>query len=279
LTHLPIIMDHDVCTSITTSHLLSLKSLTDLQLTISKCEEPKVTLIALHPLASVITQLTLLIESASVIDDCTFNRDDSCQLPGLLLPFRSLTYLYFNIPSSSTFGYGYPDMRSYSIEITSSFIRQHWNKLEKQLIHFSATSFNSMCLFHKFLSLSSSTTLPLTSTSSGSENNSKEKDASLFGIKLRNVSSANEFDGFLEDMENALLLIPSSGSPSTIPLLISPHSPPKPILLPYIGVPIISLEVIIWYSELGIASLEYMHNRIKSRNYINMSSFTIHPPA
>jgi hypothetical protein len=58
ITHLSIGMQHDLCTAPTTivSNLMSLKSLTNLQLTINNCE-PKVDLMTLQPLATIITKL------------------------------------------------------------------------------------------------------------------------------------------------------------------------------------------------------------------------------
>jgi hypothetical protein len=254
LTHLDTGMHHDICLPPTISRLRLLKSLTDLQLTIDD-SQPKADLIALQPLASVLTRLILNIGSTLNDNEQIDNArgENSYQMLSHLLPFRSLTTLAIHMKSSGS-------STCYYMEITSSFIRQHWNKSEKEAIYVHCSSLHLFHVLSGFLSLSSApTTLPLTST----------MNDLLFGIKSSSAQSLNELNKLLEDFETVSILIPPSST-----LVISP----PPI---HSSIPIISLECTLGYGKgeaeaLRIQSLEReMYNRVKSIGYSNLSSFTI----
>jgi hypothetical protein len=240
LTHLSLVLDSDVCTPPILSHLLSLKSLTNLRLRITKCR-PTLDLMALQPLASVLTTLELYM--AVEVRISNDSRHPSDHLSYLLLPFRSLTELSISIPTRST---------SLLIEMTGSFIRQHWNKLDRT-IGLYVTALDSAPLFRQFVL--SASTLP----------ESMNNNSLWFGIKLVNVLSLDEFNKFLDGMENNSLLVPSSSTAA------STHNQRPTILL----------ECTIGYSRgekesLRVRSLERdMNNRVDSRGYTNMSSFSI----
>jgi hypothetical protein len=256
-------MNQDICTPTTMSHLLSLKSLTDLQLPIAS----NAVLVVLQPLASVLTQLGLHLkkppssnESSLSIDgnkdDGSNNSNNGTQM-SYLLPFRSLNRLsVWTRPLAST----------YRVDITSPFIVRHWNKLDKQYIQLNATTKNLVPLIHSFLSLSLTSTLTSSRLNNNSIDDGSEKERAASRIRLWNLSF-DEFNKLLEHMTDASLLIPSSvfsiPSRSTY-------------------VPTISLECRIGYGNgeveaLRIQSLERdMNNIIKSYDYTNLSSFTIH---
>jgi hypothetical protein len=183
------------------------------------------------------------------------NTNHSYQLSSYLLPFRSLTYLYLQL--STIIAISDSKSKRYFMEITGSFIGQHWNKLDRS-IELCVTPLDFVRLIHELISLSSSsstTALPVSSI----ENNHLS-----FDVKLRNPS-LDELNELLNHMESSSLLIPFSTSSSTT-------STPFPT---------ISIECELRYNKgpaevLRVQSLERdMNNRIKSRNYINMSSFTI----
>jgi hypothetical protein len=149
----------------TISHLLLLKSLTELHLTINKCE-PKVALTTLQPLATVLTWLTLNIGSVdesiedtkgSTIDNDKMNTSNTngYRIISYLLPFRSLTHLCISFHSP---------LKCCLMEVTGSFIQQHWNKLAR--FRFYGTTMELVPLFREFLSLSLSSSTPSAAASS-----------------------------------------------------------------------------------------------------------------
>jgi hypothetical protein len=258
------------------SHLLLLKSLTHLGLTISKCVEPKVVLIALQPLAAILTQLALV--GCTTSDPLSDGDLSDYHFMSYLLPFRSLTSLSIHLSPKS-------DIELHFMDMTSSFIDQHWNKLDAGSIHLYATHLDLVRLLRGFLSLSSTPLLPsadasiiVSSNSTGNDNcdigsrSNNDKNDSSVGIQL--WPGLDGLDQFLEHMENASLLIPSSSSTST--------SLPKSISSDARGIPTISLRCQLHYQKgeaEAVQSFERdMNNRVKLRNYINMSSFTIHVP-
>jgi hypothetical protein len=264
LTHLFIIADP--FTPSTISHLLLLKSLTDLQLTIRGCVEPKSVLLALQPLASVLTELDLDIQSthdpigSERADSGQFRANDGCYQMSYLLPFRSLTELRITILTTSSSSNSY-------ITVRNTFMNQRGNELG---LH--ATPLDLVCLLREFVSLSllmsSLSTLPPTAASLVfNDSKSQEGDIrahkkdSLFDI-VWNGPTLDELNKFLVELENAsLLIIPSS---SLVPVSIS--SPPT-------YVPTISLTC--RYDHIEPDVLRDMTDRIKSRSYTNMSSFTV----
>jgi hypothetical protein len=284
LTHLTLRMDP--FTPSTTSHLLLLKSLTDLQLTIRGCVEPKPVLMALQPLASVLTKIILYIESAdaSINKNIRYAFTERDQL-SYLLPFRSLTYLSINVPTLST-----RTSTCFSMEITSSFIRQYWNKLDRGSIQFYASQFDFVRLFRELLSVTTQTTLSTSVTSAMvSSNNKSDIDSSnsvkdmmsydnkslLFGITLLNASSVRELNWLLEEMENSSLLIPSSSPSSTSASTFLPISSPPTCVH---CIPTISFQCRLRNREKNTTRAQSlgrdMTDRVKSRGYINMLSFT-----
>jgi hypothetical protein len=243
LTHLVLTIAQNACVP-AISHLVLLKSLTDLRLTINKCE-PKRDLMALQPLAPVLTQLTLYLESLDNNND-----NNGYQTMLYLLPFQSLTYLCLLIASK-------PDIKGYWMKMTGSFINQHWNKLDYPSISVSATQVDLISLLRESITLSSSPTL--------GDNN----DSLSLGIKLY-LHSLVEVDQFLARMENASLLISSSSSsPSSSSSLLSSTTTSSSSMHP-IRIPRISLQCLVYDTSQSSQPLERdMNDRIKSRNYIN----------
>jgi hypothetical protein len=257
LTHLSILMDPCLPTT-SVSHLLLLKSLTHLRLIINNCVEPVLTLMALQPLASVLTQLDLNIESPpatiSRSSDSGPQNDDKpngyngYQILTSLLPFRLLTDLSIFIAPR-------PTSMCYYTEITNSFIRQQWNKLERLSISLCSSPLLLTHLLRDFLSL---TLLPPTDLAMRTQENDS---LLLFEIALWNVSLEG-LATVLSHMENASLLLPPSASKPTY-------------------VPTISLSCVVGYGQgeaeaLRIQSLQCdMTDSVKSRGYTNMTSFTV----
>jgi hypothetical protein len=174
-----------------------------------------------------------------------------------LLPFRSLTSLSILVNYASS-------TQIMSGELTGPFI--HWKKLAERRIYLEAEPLHLVHLIREFIS----STLLLQSTASmgldhghqdsGQLNNDKD---SSFNIKLFRPLSLDDLNELLEHMENASLLIPSS-----VPSKTTRTRLPK-----------ISLEYPLYYNRgleaaFNIQSRD-MKNRVKSRGYINMSSFTI----
>jgi hypothetical protein len=157
------------------------------------------------------------------------------------------------------------------IEITGSFIRQHWNTLYKQSIELFVTSLDFVHLFRELVSLSSSLLLTsgLNTDSSISGNVKHEHDPSWFGITISPQLTIDDLNKLLTQMENASLLIPSS---SPHPLSSSP-----PTSSP--SLPTISIECVLLYPkdyvELVTLLARDMTDHVKSRHYTNLLSFTV----
>jgi hypothetical protein len=279
LTHLDL-STNSACVPNAISPLLLLKSLTDLQLTIYECT-PKVDLIALQPLASVLTKLSLHIESkdASIIGDskktstnCAECDDKAAPCQGhhnindnndlrmmsdWLLPFRSLTdmSIAIQLPLDD------PVERSF-FTIKGSFIHQHWSKLDHGTIQLHG-SLNLVNMFRDFVSTPSPLPPhgPAMISSNDSSNDVNETSSLFFGIKWVKGSSLDQLPLFLEHMENASLLIPSSSSsPTSAISLVSPQR--------HTCIPTISLECVLEKGE-----RQELYNRIKSHKYINTPYF------
>jgi hypothetical protein len=246
LTHLRMRMNQNVCVS----HLELLKSLTNLQLTIDDCA-PMTIFMTLRPLASALKWLCLHINIA------WHNASTDDQMARRLLPFRSLTYLYLFFPFS-----GFHD-RSYSMEVTGSFINNHWNKLADRSVHLSGSALDLVRVFREFLSLSSITPQPLASPTMASTTNGSSN--SMLGMRLRKVLSLDELNEFLEHMESASLLTPSYINNDDIDTHVNDHNDNEDSELKK---PKISLEI-----ETIEALQREMTNRVQSRNYANVSSF------
>jgi hypothetical protein len=230
----------------------------------------------LRPLTSLLTRLRLGFDHSSSDDSLLSgarNGDDPknnyYQLLHLL-PFRSITDLLIIIPSPST-----SYILRYEMIITSSFIRRHWNKLDDRFIRLFASPVDLVQLLSEFISLSASSIM------APSNNNDNDSSGMVvhenhFGIKLVNVPSLDELNGFLEQMENRSLLIPSTTSSTKPSTTLTPSTTRQ------ICIPTISLECTVAYGRskaevLSIQSLgREMKNQIKSRDYLNMSSYTIH---
>jgi hypothetical protein len=265
LTHLNIILD--LCIPPTISHLMSLKSLSDLRLSLENCIEPKSVLIALQPLADVLRWLSLHIESVNMTAESTDSADHDKRnfQMSYLLPFRSLEHLSIYLPSTSS-------IKRYFMELTGSFIRQHWKKLDRSIQVYGTTS-DYVPMFREFLALSSSASTPsvassiMSNSANGNCSGTTNHDNDSFGIKLWNASQ-EELNNFLEEMENASLLVPSSSQTSS-PL---PISPPR--------LPMISLQCAHRCHKREVETIESarleMENRVNSHQYINLSSFSVH---
>jgi hypothetical protein len=241
LTHLSLIMNHNICTPAMVSHLMALQSLTDLHLTINNCD-PKTTLVALQPLAPVITELVLSSRSS----------DDQLLY---LLPFRSLTSLKIKTRNVER------------VDITASFINNHWNKLENGTIQLYDNLQNLVSIFH-FLSLISTT------LSNSGDSVVKQQNNSLFGLKLWKRLSLEELNEFLEQMENASLLIPSLSSSPTSTSGATLLSLPLPCI-PTISLECTPLDIPGEAEALAVDRHHEMYDRVQSRGYTNLSSFTI----
>jgi hypothetical protein len=169
------------------------------------------------------------------------------------------------------------------MDLTGSFIREHWHKLEMRPIQLVASLVDSVRTIDQFIS-SSTSPLPLpsshsppTTTSTIStvhdRGTSEETNSPVFGIKLLNIT-LDELNKFLGHMELSSLLIPSSPSSCSSPL--SPtsrsrgHTPTT-----------ISLECMLQYGRgdserWRVHELERdMYELFKSRTYCNVSSFIV----
>jgi hypothetical protein len=246
------------CEPTTISRLQSLKSLTDLQLTIVNRCDPKPLLISLQPFASVLTHLDLISLGR------TDNTADAYPI-SYLLPFRSLTKLLISISNSRKY---------FHVSLTGPFISKQWSKLAQGSIDLTVNLLDLVPFLRELISLASSSTPSLLTslTSSSSENDRKqhENDSLLFGIRFAmDQLTLNNLNEFLLQMEDASLLIPSSSS-STITT-----SSPTSIS---VDLPKISIECMLGYRKEEVEVLKDrcdMIDRVKSRHYINMSSFTV----
>jgi hypothetical protein len=222
----------------------------------------------LQPLASVLTRLYLGIDHSNIsthnsISDGTDDNKNDSQLLTYLLPFRSLTYLSLSVPSASLLH------RSYEMNITSSFIKRHWNKLDYQSIRLLTTPFDLVRVLRECISFSTSlATLLLASMGPCGSSNCENDVNETIGIKWRDLPSFSELDKFLNHMETSALLITSSSTSSSMSTALKPRAT-------------VSLECTSGYGKgeaeaLKVQSFERdLYDRIKSRNYINMSSFTV----
>jgi hypothetical protein len=262
LTHLEITLYTAMPSTI--SQLMTLRLLTDLRLYCFNFQLGSFT--ALQPLAHVLSYLYLDIAS---VDDCQLS---------YLLPFRALTslQLYISPPRSTT--------SLYSMHITSAFLREHWDKLEKQAIQLTASVASLVRVLGQLISLS---TPPLSQSPSrvlatsgaiasshtnGSDNNGEndtidgKKNSLVFGLRLSNIT-LDDLNKFFAHMELSSLFIPSPSLSST-PLSSSKSYPRTPT---------ISLECILRYGRgeveaLRIQSLERdMYEQFKLRGYTNVS--------
>jgi hypothetical protein len=259
LTHLDLAMYDGICTPTTMSHLMSLKSLTDLHLTVHYCVDLKEALITLQPLALILTKLLVWCKERT--SACaSYNHNNDYQMLSYLLPFRSLTELSI-LTSGSTLAF----------DITGSFIGHHWPNLANRSIQLSVI--HVVRFLREFMSLTTSAPLPPlppSNTMDTSSPNTENDNDSFFGLKVKNMSH-HHLGEFLEDMEAHSLLIQSSKLSSEPFRISTPMNVRRPT---------ISLECMIRFGEGNeqIQSLERdMNILVKSRNYINMLSFIFTP--